>query len=1021
MKKSLILKNFRIALAAAAFAVLAAALAACGVFRVPLQSIVFADEYLNIYVGQEITINYKLNPLTTTDGFTLTSNNPSVATVDKSGHVKGVSEGQTKFRAASEDGKVTATIDVYVQYDSLRDATLTATKNRVQYYDGIASSTPAGVEMLITVNEPNDYTNGDYIYEWFVYNDNENGNNYELSKAEIAAMVTAGETDKFRKWTAFDSYSETFAIRKIRGEAISMFARVTENGGYAPKTVYTNLVTFGVYDEMKGVTITVPENSGLALLSDGNYIAQVGKPVILELTWEKNCNAAPDITWLWSEKFSAAGSFTSAAEVPGQKSRRLWFTPTSLDGQYQISARADNANGMNVVTFVTRKADVSDVVLSAAAPDGTALDSSRLYQQTSAVYPVTFTVNWNKSDAGADKAVEWYVNNVRQETEDLTFTLEPTSEVKNYDVFARVFYDDRLGEKVFAQSETVTVYVTERFDAINSAAISVENPDMLVQKIGGANAQSFAVHLNVLPAESVNPKASAVWYNNGRLMENVTCSSSGFITFTPSPGENNVYAVIDNVKTNTLTVFAVTQTEAQTRESYMENTYVWNGENKNAWLSYADEVIAAIQYQLLTHTKTAEFFIPYATNFPDGTTLTAAINRALYSFELGAGLMGFNYNETPSGSGKILTVTLADEYMNKPEGPTKPFASKDGGSVPQALSYFVNIDGVPYIDDENDRELFIESAPLYPVAVTNSNMLYLAVQSGYRPQFNGDENGDALQALYDDAVKVAKTIISDGMSDFEKVLAIYDWLIYCVEYDYKTADYDDSTWYIENCFFLEGVFNTVNRLAVCDGKSKAFVLLCAMENITSVRVIGTASSSVGNRGNHAWNKVLLDADPYDDDAVKRWYAVDTTWGDRMITTGGGKGSEFLLHSYFLISDGELSQTHTELTYTIPPSEFVYKVDYPAAESSVAALYFKTSTFDDTAYDFYIETAAELKSFLSFFKTQTAGGFSPFVEIIFVGTENNFQSAAFLAGVSVDSVFIVDSVGGSSVYLFRIKV
>lgn len=81
-------------------------------------------------------------------------------------------------------------------------------------------------------------------------------------------------------------------------------------------------------------------------------------------------------------------------------------------------------------------------------------------------------------------------------------------------------------------------------------------------------------------------------------------------------------------------------------------------------------------------------------------------------------------------------------------------------------------------------------------------------------------------------------------------------------------------------YYLEGIFldkfYKKDMHAVCDGKSKAFVLMCGIEGITAVRISGKASSDGKNFGGHAWNKVLLDLNGTGD---KEWYFVDTTWGD----------------------------------------------------------------------------------------------------------------------------------------------
>ena len=140
-------------------------------------------------------------------------------------------------------------------------------------------------------------------------------------------------------------------------------------------------------------------------------------------------------------------------------------------------------------------------------------------------------------------------------------------------------------------------------------------------------------------------------------------------------------------------------------------------------------------------------------------------------------------------------------------------------------------------------------------------------------------------------------------------------------------------------YYLEGIF--LNKFykkdmhAVCDGKSKAFVLMCGIEGIAVVRISGKASSDGKNFGGHAWNKVLLDLNGTGD---KEWYFVDTTWGDV-----GDDSKEFLSHAYFLLSDDEVKNTHDE-----NPGH-----DYPKAEGKFDYYAHETYTSSGTEYNYVI--------------------------------------------------------------------
>ena len=206
----------------------------------------------------------------------------------------------------------------------------------------------------------------------------------------------------------------------------------------------------------------------------------------------------------------------------------------------------------------------------------------------------------------------------------------------------------------------------------------------------------------------------------------------------------------------------------------------------------------------------------------------------------------------------------------------------------------INRETVP--EDQRRGEDFaafpIDTGDYATRAVYNSEELWWAVEHGFRPVF-AIENSDA-ERIYNKAKDVLRNIISKDMNDFEKALAIYEYIIYAVTYDNDTYANLEAMPSAENaCYYLEGVFDYGR--AVCDGKSKAFVLLCGIEGIDAVREFGyDERSNVG----HAWNYVKIDGE---------WYCVDTTAGDSFQSAGSqpafffGRKVEITDYSEFLTS------------------------------------------------------------------------------------------------------------------------
>ena len=158
--------------------------------------------------------------------------------------------------------------------------------------------------------------------------------------------------------------------------------------------------------------------------------------------------------------------------------------------------------------------------------------------------------------------------------------------------------------------------------------------------------------------------------------------------------------------------------------------------------------------------------------------------------------------------------------------------------------------------------------------VTNSEELWWCVEQGYIPIF--PKSNTKAELIYEYAKMILRDIIYDGMTDTQKALAIYEYLIYAVAYDYDAFNAGSTKEQNNVCYYLEGVFEYGR--AVCDGKSKAYLLLCAMEGIECVRDYGSALD--GGAG-HAWNYVKLDG---------VWYLVDTTLGDIALKLTDSEGT-----------------------------------------------------------------------------------------------------------------------------------
>lgn len=574
------------------------------------------------------------------------------------------------------------------------------------------------------------------------------------------------------------------------------------------------------------------------------------------------------------------------------------------------------------------------------------------------IYFATVTADGKSATVGfcADKELLVYLEKYRVGTEEKIV------------VHAR-YFDNSLLEK------TVTAYVydeggslisTTELETIRSngigevndtiAAIGKEGNFTLKVVVGGVSREvNFVVRDNVAAnhievgvtgnlsqttAETVTFTAtlspakadaeSVKWYVNDKYY-----STGKTFSFKPtSRGEHKVTAEINKITKTKTIVYLSEHDEAW---YYASHFHDYGGYAQNRYITSKEELKNLILFVLESKIAEIKFYAGYAT--PE--TVENDVSEVREYVEESGIIPGYSLKT----SGNEFTVKFrffADEAGLIPTVNSPEYDAPDGFTDAVQNTY-----SKPHYDNvKKDRNFYIDSVK-ETMSVSTSNMLYKAVAWGYKPVFMGSQ-ADNLQQIYDNAKDALSDIVSDEMSEYEKVHAIYDYIIYNVRYDHDCANAEDA--YVSGNlslnekmkyygYYLEGIFldkfYKKDMHAVCDGKSKAFVLMCGIEGITAVRISGKASSDGKNFGGHAWNKVLLDLNGTGN---KEWYFVDTTWGDV-----GDDSKEFLSHAYFLLSDDEVKNTHVE-----NPGH-----GYPKAEGKFDYFAHETYTSNGTEYNYVI--------------------------------------------------------------------
>lgn len=122
--------------------------------------------------------------------------------------------------------------------------------------------------------------------------------------------------------------------------------------------------------------------------------------------------------------------------------------------------------------------------------------------------------------------------------------------------------------------------------------------------------------------------------------------------------------------------------------------------------------------------------------------------------------------------------------------------------------------------------------------------------------------------------------VSEDASDYEKILAVYEYIVNQVDYDSEASDNQN----------IYSVF--INQRSVCAGYSKATQYLLEKMGVFCTYITGKTS---GNQ-NHAWNLVRCDGD---------YYYVDTTWGDPVFQEEENE----IGYDYMCCDDTQLFATH----------------------------------------------------------------------------------------------------------------
>ncbi len=659
--------------------------------------------------------------------------------------------------------------------------------------------------------------------------------------------------------------------------------------------------------------VSISVSSGLTKANSGVYAAKVGDQFVLKAVINEDAPKKPAYQW-----YLTTDGIKQAIDEANGNLLKYTFSEYS-EKTYVFSLSVDGVESKNTISVIPEYADkIENAQILSTSHN---IVGGIVQQNLKDISPITFVAGWNKASLpeGTAVSIKWTI-----EGEDTVLGSEEEFEYVP-DGAGTTTIKLTLSDGANTISTTVTLIVVEVFASVDNISLVLEDGGERIgegvltqyyQSVDGEERLPIRISAVVNPVGETDFEAPVLWMVRDKEGQRTLSDTGRTITFVPAYGETIVTATIDNVVSKQLVFFAFTANDYSTNQDYILDTFVWEMGVENGYITDQTDLNRFMQYAVSTRvvTEVVDNTIPdTSTGFPfktadefdiikDGDSHPDALSKALSSLDE-AGYVAIRTGYLQNGSKFYdykLYIVNTSLFMN----PSKNYSP--AVNVTQDETAIVHYSVLE--NSEKRTSLPIDDNPEYPEAIKDSQMLYRVVGWGYKPTFDSSEESQKMKALYEKIRRVAIDYVTEDMTDYEKALIFYEWIAQNVDYDYAVVESYLSTEekLTYNAFSLEGVFNDADGegygQAVCDGRAKAYVVLCGLEDITCIRVTGQAQVGGTSEG-HAWNKVLIDADG---DGKKEWYFCDTTWSDR---SSASNRVEMLNKQYFLVNDAYVKKTH----------------------------------------------------------------------------------------------------------------
>lgn len=194
-------------------------------------------------------------------------------------------------------------------------------------------------------------------------------------------------------------------------------------------------------------------------------------------------------------------------------------------------------------------------------------------------------------------------------------------------------------------------------------------------------------------------------------------------------------------------------------------------------------------------------------------------------------------------------------------------------------------------------KVFYVSNPVYywldAKIISIGDTMFLTVADDYARAVDRREADAAISAMTEECA----LLITEGMTELEKAVAITEYIVTNMEYAYEK----DGTTPVKDMWAHCMAGFAMRGLGVCEAYAKSFMYLCLLNGVDCRMGSGYAGEA------HAWNYVKIDGD---------WYGADLTWTDN--------SDDLAVYDYFGLSSARMFEKHTPHSSTELSGSFIYE-------------------------------------------------------------------------------------------------